>query len=238
MSKRGRAPKTRLKIEALTEGGLVVGWACDDKDAAPATVRIDQGNTLVAESRAMLFRPDLLRAGLSHGHHGFAARLRSALAAGPASFTIRVNGDAPVALRLNVPANASAQPRSVEQLLAPPAAWTAADLLAHPACLPWPQFQLAMGIGRFVDAAFRFVLQRWPSKAEAQVHASALARGAMKAEDLVVKLLRSRERADMPPGLMSPFDAEFLFRGAGSGNVADSPPPAEDSPVISENLIR
>ncbi len=190
----------------------------------------------------MLFRPDLLRAGLSHGHHGFAARLRSQLPAGRASLTLRLNGEPPIALRIDVPGIVPGPPRSVEQLLAPPAPWTAADLLAHSACLPWPQFQLAMGIDRFVDAAFRFVLQRWPSKAEGQVHARALARGAIKAEDLVVKLLRSRERADMPSGLMSPFDPEFLFRGPeggpGSGNLAGSPPPDEDSPVISENLIR
>jgi hypothetical protein len=237
MSVRARAEKRRLpdpplRVESVTDAGLVVGWAQGCKPATPATVRLWHGSVLVAEARALLFRPDLLRAGLSHGHHGFAARLRTALPPGPAALAAQLDDHPPIPVCLDVPPQVPAPPQTVEQLLAPPATWTAADLLAHPACLPWSGFQSAMGPDRFIDAAFRFVLHRWPSKAEAQVHARALARGAMTAEMLILRLLRSHERADLPSCLMSPFDPECLFSGAAGGIIANPEIPAPDSLVI------
>ena len=100
---------------------------------------------------------------------------------------------------------------SVETLLEPPSRWSVTDFLAHPGCLPWAAYLSDMGNERFIDAAFRFALHRWPSKPETTVHARALSRGHVSAEAFVVQLLRSRERLDFEEWLMSPFDAEFGF---------------------------
>jgi len=193
-----------LKADAITGSGELVGWSL----APVVTIWADRNP--LAEARAWLFRPDLLRAGYGHGHYGFRARLRRPLAGKRATLTL-TSGDASVTVRLPIPPPASATPCTVEALLAPPAGWTVADVLANPGCLAWADQLGAMGVARFVDAAFRFALHRWPSAAEASVHARALTLGTISAENFVVKLLTSRERADMPPALMSPFDPDFLF---------------------------
>ncbi len=196
----------------MTGEGELVGWAL-----APL-VTVWVGRHQVAETRACLFRPDLLRAGHGHGHYGFRARLRQTLPPGQASLTLKA-GDASVTVRLAVPPPANRLPCTVESLLAPPAGWTVADVLAHPGCLAWADQLATLGIARFIDAAFRFALHRWPSAAEASVHARALSRGSVTAEAFVVRLLGSRERADIGPGLMSPFHPDFLFdNGLPSGN--------------------
>jgi hypothetical protein len=202
-----------LKADAITADSAIVGWAL-----APV-VTVWRGRRPVAEARACLFRPDLLRAGYGHGHYGFVARLHATLPPGRVALTL-TSGEARLSVRLAVPPRNPRPPLTVEALLAPSAAWTVADFLAKPDCLPWADQLASMGEARFVDAAFRFALHRWPSAAESSVHARALARGAITAEGFVVKLLRSRERADMKPALMSPFDPDFLFdAGSASGNL-------------------
>jgi len=205
-----KRPKTPdLKAELTTGDGEVLGWAY----AAAAVARIvtiRHRGTEIAAARACLFRPDLLRAGFGHGHYGFRARLRQSLPAGRVPLTLSC-GDISVSVRMDVPPQTGAAPCTVEALVAPPTSWTAADLLSHPGCLPWENYLAAMGGAHFIDAAFRFALHRWPSGAEAGVHARALARGSITAEGLVARLLRSHERADMKPSLMSPHDPDFLF---------------------------
>jgi len=196
-----------LKADVVTGHGEVLGSAYPGR---AAQVTIWRGKTVVAEARACLFRPDLLRAGLGHGHYGFTARLRQRLPPGRVALTL-TSGDTRVAVRLTVPPAAEPPPCTVEALIAPPAGWTVADVLAYPACIAWADQLAALGVARFIDAAFRFVLLRWPSAAESGVHARALTRGTVSAEEFVTRLLRSRERADMKPALMSPFDPDFLF---------------------------
>ncbi len=193
-----------MKADAITGEGELVGWAL-----APV-VSVSVGETIVAEARACLFRPDLLRAGYGHGHYGFRARLRQTLAGKRVALTLTAGG-ASMTVRLPVPPQAAARPCTVEALLAPPDGWTVADVLANPGCLAWADQLSRLGVARFVDAAFRFALRRWPSAAEASVHGRALTLGSISAERFVVKLLTSRERADMKPALMSPFDPDFLF---------------------------
>ncbi len=218
-----------LKAEAVTSGGEVLGSAYPG-----AVVSIWRGRTMIAEARACLFRPDLLRAGYGHGHVGFVARLRARLAPGRVALTL-TSGGARKAARLTVPQAAEPPPATVEALLAPPAAWTVADLLAHPACIDWEAQCAALGEARFIDAAFRFVLNRWPSVAEAGVHGRALARRNVTAEGFLTKLLRSRERADMKPALMSPFDPDFLFDTA----IGPSPfHPLVSPPFIGSGNLR
>ena len=178
--------------------------------ARPLVIQILSGTTLIAEARALLFRVDLLAAGLSHGHHGFSARLRAPLKAGPAKLTIQC-GAVRKLVAVKCPKPLTSAPASVETLLGPPPTWTAADFLSKPDCLPWAIYAARLGTGRFVDAAFRFTLHRWPSKAEAAVHARTLDRGQLPAQDFLVRLLQSLERADLGQALMSPFDSEFGF---------------------------
>jgi len=194
-----------LKADVLTPIGEVLGWAY----AAPVVTIRYRGET-IAEARACLFRLDLLQAGYGHGHYAFRAVLRRKIPEGRVTLTL-VSGTASVSVRLHVPPQTAPAPCSVESLLAPPSTWTAADLLAHPACLPWAEYLGAMGAVRFIDAAFRFALHRWPSDTESTVHARTLDRGILTAEGLVTKLLRSHERTDMQPRLMSPYDPDFLF---------------------------
>ncbi len=193
--------------DLVTGEGEVLGSAYPGL-AAPVTVWL--GKTVVAEARAGLFRPDLLQAGYGHGHYGFSARLRAKLPPGRVALTL-TSGDSRVGVRLTVPTAAEPPPGTVESMLAPPAAWTVADLLAQPGCLAWAEQRAALGDARFIDAAFRFALHRWPSAPEAAVHARALAHRTVSAEAFITTLLRSRERADMKPALMSPFDPDFLF---------------------------
>ncbi len=208
--RKGSEKRALLKAETVTPDGTILGFAYQPSAPAPATVQILVRGAIVAEARATLFRPDLLAAGLSHGHHGFAARLRKPLKPGLFKPALQC-GDVHVACALTAPAQVSPTPISVETLLEPPSRWSVTDFLAHPGCLPWAAYLSDMGDERFIDAAFRFALHRWPSKPETTVHARALSRGHVSAEAFVVQLLRSRERLDFEEGLMSPFDAEFGF---------------------------
>jgi hypothetical protein len=100
---------------------------------------------------------------------------------------------------------------SVENLLRAPPGWTTQDVLAMPGCLNAEGNLARMGPARFIDSVYHFVLGRWPSEPEAQMQAAALIAGRVGATALLVELLASRERADLPPGLISPFDPAFPF---------------------------
>ncbi len=197
-----------LRADVITADGDVLGWAYTG--AAPPVVTIHYRGAEVAHARACLFRPDLLQAGYGHGHYSYRARLRRRFPAGRVTLTL-TSGAVAESVRLEVPPQTNPAPCTVEALVAPPPTWTLADLLACPGCLPWAEHLTAMGTARFIDAAFRFVLHRWPSDAESRVHARALARGTLTGEALITRLLRSHERAGMEPTLMSPYDPDFLF---------------------------
>ena len=207
--KRGR-PGVQLCAEAVTPEGVLNGFAYDPEAIQPPIIQVVIGGALAAEARAHLFRPDLLVAGLSHGHHGFAARLRQPVKPGAVNLTL-VCAQLRKPGTLTIPRQLPHPPASVEFLITPPRSWTGTEFLARPSCLPWTQYATRLGTERFIDAAFQFVLRRWPSKPEAAVHARALAHGNVSPEGFVVQLLQSRERGDMTEELMSPFDAEFGF---------------------------
>jgi hypothetical protein len=199
-------------IESLTPDGIVHGWVRDTGTAAPCRVQVLHGGSLVAEAMASVFRPDLLRAGHGHGHYGFGARLRQALPPGPCGVALhlpRYGRSAPMGL--TVPRLEPNQPVTVEALLAAEPGWTVADLLAFPACLHAEANFGRMGAPRFVDAMYRFVLSRWPSLAEARLHADNLSRSRLTPQDFLLDLLRSGERGDLGPSLPSPFDPLFPF---------------------------
>lgn len=199
-------------IETVSAEGVVQGWLRDTSLARPCHIQVRHGADTVAEALAQDFRPDLLLAGHGHGHHGFAARLGHALPQGRASLVLHLPHtglSAPMAVA--VPPLTPGALRSVEDLLLVQPGWTAPDLLACASCLDWEAIHAGMGTPRFVDGLFRFVLERWPSAPEARLHGIALAHGRVSPQGLLIELLSGRERADMPPGLISPYDPDFPF---------------------------
>jgi hypothetical protein len=205
-------------LESLHASGVFTGWLRDTGDPEPVIVEVRVAATAqpVARAAANAFRPDLLRGGHGHGHYGFRARLLAGLPPGTAHFELflprRGQG---VRTRLEVPPVTLAGQSAVEALLRPDSPWTTADLLPALTCLD-PDGELArLGAARFIDAAYRFALHRWPSPGEAEAYLRALADGGASATDLLRELLTSRERQDLGPDLISPWDPGFPFTPAG-----------------------
>jgi hypothetical protein len=199
-------------IETLTPDGIVHGWVRDTLSPSPCHVQVRYRGQIIAEAMAAIFRADLLQGGHGHGHYGFQARLRHALPPGPSELVLhlpRHGSFAPMAIL--VPKLNDVQPVAVEALLASHPSWTVDHLLASPGCLDAAGNHRRVGSARFVDAAYRFVLARWPTRSEAGLHVNNLDRSRIGPQDLVLDLLRSRERADLGPLLPSPFDPAFPF---------------------------
>jgi hypothetical protein len=199
-------------IESLSADGIVHGWVRDTHSVSPCHVQVLFQGEMVAEAMAAMFRADLLRIGHGHGHYGFGARLRRTLPEGRCNVALHLplhGRTAPMALM--VPPLAARPKHQVEELLAVPPSWTVDDLLAAPACLDAEGNHRRLGTARFVDGAYRFVLDRWPSQPEARLHIDALDRGRVGPQAFLVELLGSRERADMGLALPSPFADIFPF---------------------------
>jgi len=201
-------------LESLLPTGIFTGWLRDTEDPAPVMLEIRPAGSPAAVARAVAsaFRHDLLRGGHGHGHYGFRARLLAPLPPGPAAFELYLpRRDQGVRTGVVVPQIDLAGPAKVEALLRPEPAWTTTDVLPFLACLD-PAGQVArLGPARFIDAAYRFALNRWPGKGEALAYDRALAEGAASADDVLRELLTSRERADLGPDLISPWDPGFPF---------------------------
>lgn len=208
-------------LESLTEAGMFTGWVRDTSDAAPVIVEVRAlaaGGAAqpVARAVASAFRPDLLRGGHGHGHYGFRARLMAALPPGPCAFELYLPRQAQgVRTGLVVPQVTLPEMLRVESLLRPEPAWTVDDLLLALECLELAAQLASLGSSRFIDAAYRFALNRWPERGEAAAYTRALADGAASADDVVRELLTSRERADLGPGLISPWDPAYPFVSPG-----------------------
>ena len=207
-----RPPLIEGHIESVTEHGVICGWLRHSAWKAPSHVQVLHRDRIVAEAVARDFRRDLLMSGHGHGHYGFLARLRTALPPGPCRVVLHlplVGVDAPMAV--HVPNLAPARAATIEDLLRAAERWTTADLQLRPYCLDMARQHAAQGTPRFVDSAFRLMLERWPSPAEARSYAAALDAGRIGPQAVLEELLTSRERADMAPELASPYDPEFPF---------------------------
>jgi hypothetical protein len=204
-------------LESLTEAGIFTGWLRDTADAAPVIVEVRAlgaaGSAVpVAYAVASAFRPDLLRGGHGHGHYGFRARQLIALPPGHCAFELYLPRQAQgVRTRLTVPRVTLPGALVVEALLRPEPAWTVHDLLPSLGCLNLAAQLASLGSTRFIDAAYRFALGRWPESGEAAAYCLALAQGGATADDVVRELLASRERADLGPSLISPWDPGYPF---------------------------
>ena len=200
------------KIDALTSGGVFLGWVRDDERPDACRVRVAYAGEMVAEAVANLFRRDVLQGGLSHGHHGFQARLMRPLPPGPAMVMLHLPAQGAAApMQVDVPELEPPTPERVEDMLHQPSGWSVADVAAHPACL-YPEANCArLGPARFTDAVFRFVFGRWPSEPESRMNAQSLAAGRITPRGLLLELLASRERAELTAALPGPFDPRFPF---------------------------
>ena len=190
----------------------MLGWLRHSAWRTPSQVQVMHRDRIVAEAVARDFRRDLLLGGHGHGHYGFWARLRVALPPGPCRVVLHLplaGLDAPMGVR--VPQLDPARAATVERLLHVAERWTTADLLRRPDCLDMEARHAAQGSARFTDSVFRFVLDRWPSPAEARSHIASLEAGRVGPQALLEELLTSGERADMAPELASPYDPEFPF---------------------------
>ena len=199
-------------VEFLTPEGIFGGWLRDTRDPIPAHVQIREGDQIVGESLASSFRPDLLRGGHGHGHYGFLARARRRLAPGMTRFELFLpRHDQGIPVRLAVPPIPPEAALPVEALLRPEPTWTVSELAGAVSCLDLASQCATMGTPRFVDVAFQFVLQRWPMNEEASVYVQVIDEGQTSPDALLSELLACRERADLGPGLISPWDAAFPF---------------------------
>ncbi len=200
------------QIESLAPDGTITGWVRDTTRPQACHVQVRRGPELLAEAVADLFRPDLLRAGQGHGHYGFATRLRHTLPPGRCRVDMVLPAsDVSAPMALDVPALDPGGPCPVERLLAARPAWSAQDVIARPDCIDAGANHASLGRDRFIDAVFRFALGRWPSAAESAMNASDLDSGRITPAGLLLECLGSRERAALPPGLPSPYAADFPF---------------------------
>ncbi len=201
---------------------MVLGWVRDTALAEACHVQVNVAGETVAEAVADLFRQDVLHGGHGHGHHGFAARLRRRLPPGPCMAVMnlpRRGVGAP--MPLVVPVLDAPAPERVEDMLRQLAGWTTADVASHVSCLRLEANYARRGGARFVDAVFRFAFGRWPTKAETRMNMDSLSAGRITPSGLMLECLASRERADLPPDLPSPFDPQFPFDLSG---IQPSPP--------------
>lgn len=201
-------------VDAVDGAGIVIGWVRHG-DHAPALVSLHAGRELLAQAPARLFRADLLRRGVGHGHYGFRARLRRRPAPGRLAARLAVpGGGEAMPVTLHIPALPPPRRLAVESLVRIEPGWTVEDVLEAPGCLDMPGHLAAIGAPRFTDRLFRFALGRWPADHERTFYAAGLAQGDIEPTALLVELLSSRERADLPPALPSPWDAAFPFGAA------------------------
>jgi hypothetical protein len=199
-------------VESVLPDRHVLGWLRDTDQATPSHVQIRLGKQVVAEALADQFRPDLLRQGHGHGHHGFRARLRRDMPPGATDAILFLpEQGSGIRVRLAVPELVPRAMARVEALLQEEPGWSVPHVLAHPACLALHANLAAMGMARFLDAAYHFALGRWPEKAEAAVYGQAMQSGDLSPQGFLVELLSSRERAELPPALVSPWHPEFPF---------------------------
>ncbi len=203
----------RGAIDGFLRDGFIAGWACRPGVIERCHVRVLRGDDLIAEAMADFYRLDLLRAGMGLGHCGFFARLRTALPAGTHNLRLLM---LPEAVEIAPPRPFILPETAAARAVLPPVprarpTWRDADVLAHLA-----QFDLArhcqeLGVTRFIDRAFRFILNRWADDDARAVYPASLEKGTLTAENFFTVTLNSEERRAMTTPLPAPFDYRFPF---------------------------
>lgn len=200
------------RIDGVNAEGLVNGWAVGPHPRLPCQVGVVLDEALVGRAEARQFRADVLAAGVGHGHYGFAARLPASVLAGPYSLRL-VDPDGAVLAEaaVEVPPRAPPTPLSVEALLSAGPRWSEQALLDRLDCLELARHRALMGDRRFVDAGFRYVLDRPVDALSETYYLAALERGAVSPDSFLAGLLRSPDRKAITTPLASPYEATFPY---------------------------
>ena len=202
------------RIDGVTTDGLVNGWAVGPHPRLPCQVGVVLEETLVGRAEARHFRADVLAAGIGHGHYGFAARLPASIGAGSYNLhLIDQEGAVLAEAAVEVPPRAPPARLSVEALLSAGPRWTEQALLERLDCLELARHRALMGDRRFVDAGFRYVLDRPVDTLSETYYLAALERGAVSPDSFLAGLLRSPDRKAMTTPLASPYEAKFPYFG-------------------------
>ncbi len=205
----------RCFIDLATGQGMK-GWAVGSRQDAPCRLRIECDGRLLAQAVARGFRRDLLDAGIGHGHYAFTARFETKLPLADYVFSVFEAGVDEV-----MPGNCqevftlaedpAEAPMRVEELLEQVDHWTDEDLLRQVGLLHLDANMAAMGIPRFVDVTFKYVLARWADPEGARGYGKALQDGKITPEGLFRELLLSEERRTVHLPLLSPYDSQFPY---------------------------
>ncbi len=200
-------------IETASADGTVRGWACVPGATTPPIVTLSLNGQPLARAIADRFRPDLLSVGERHGHHAFLAIAASSPPPGRHLITLSVAGVAgSISADIDFPNPGPRPTVTVENLLALPPRWTAADLRANPGVLKLTEMRGKLGDARLIDALYRFVLERFPSAGEHQARMAELHHGWLNPISLLRELLtREPEFAARLTPLACPFDLDYPF---------------------------
>lgn len=208
-------PTRRCFIDIATSHGLK-GWAVGSRPEVPCHLRFEIDGRVVARAVARTFRRDLLEAGIGHGHYGFSARYAFPLPLGETMFTVFEegvpdllpgNGMDVIALAPEPPE----PPMPVEELLEHVDHWTPQDMRHHVHLLRLDANMAAMGIARFVDVTFKYVLARWADPGGARGYELALREGRITPDGFFLELLTSEERRNVHGPLVSPYNSQFPY---------------------------
>lgn len=211
-------------LDGFTRDGFIAGWACRPGVLARTHVRVLWENEPIAEAVADAFRLDLLHAGKGLGHCGFFARLSRELPPGEHVFTLIAvladGGEIEIArdLALVMPADPEIRaglPESPRER----ALWRDEDVLGHLAQFDLPRHCREMGVERFVDVVYRFVLDRWADDSARGLYPSILEKASLTPEAFFSIILTSDERKGRQTPLPSPFDYRFPFATYATGGV-------------------
>lgn len=202
-------------IDAATTQGLK-GWAVGSRQDAPCRLRIESDGRTLARGIARGFRRDLLEAGIGHGYYAFTIRFETPLPQTDYIFSV-FEQDVPGILPGNcqdvftLTEEPPAEPMRVEELLEQIDRWTDPDLLRHTGLLRLDANMAAMGVARFVDVTFKYLLARWPDAPAAERYARALQDGDLSPDAFFHALLQSEERGHVHQPLASPYDSQFPY---------------------------
>jgi hypothetical protein len=197
-------------VDEVTEDGRVLGWASRPGHVARLEVGIFHNGTLLARAVTQGFRADLLAAGHGLGHCAFAARLQTPPAPGRCDLGLGLIGLPTVMKRYPIAVPPIRRP------LANPAGtaarWTDEDVLHNLPRLHLAAQLEALGVARFVDGGYQFVLGRWAEAEAIEAVRRDLAAGSFHPDEWLRTLIESDERRSRASEkLPTPFEPRFPF---------------------------
>ncbi len=204
-------------IDGFTRDGFIAGWACLPGVVSRSRARVVWENEVIGEAVADSFRIDLLRAGKGLGHCGFFARLQRELPPGEHVFSLIVAAEAGgegIEVARNLSLEMPAAPEIRARLPECPrerVAWQDEDVLGHLAQFDLPRHCREMGVNRFVDVVYRFILDRWADDSALSLYPAILEKASLTPEAFFSIVLTSDERKSRQTPLPSPFDYRFPF---------------------------